>query len=542
MHNVSMTPLRDATYTVAQDIIERGLETEWNEDELSERLQKYIRKGIWKVTEATSNGTRPDEAIVSYVQSVLQSMGSALGHKDWYQREDWGPLLAAGIEELTPRPRWMKGSQNLDRIRNKIYDQCDKTTHEQDFSTLLWNLTKRFVDNGGLSKVYSFLDRAYKKTEKDFKDPSMKSSQKTDKEFVKLWTQDALWRIWQSGVADVPATMPMELCFNCIKLELLPQNVVKTFKARDGRDDWMVGKAVNRFLKDMVLDLYVEGHKNSGTGEDLPGEREEPQRNKKREREEDVKHESKNNNNVRGGNDRNERETGRGVLKRRSDSMEEGHKRNNIRGGARSGRGEPAAASAKPARVELARNARGESGRRPNVRGKSSGGRSGGRSSALFEPHDRRSSRASEIDLDDVSIEEEFTRGTRDGEDEFLEEDEEAVREAMDLLIGQEEGEEEVADEDQKTWVAEDEEEPVLEEEPQGPPKKKARKDKLECVAVQAESCSSVANGEASPVLIREKLSGWIYCELCWNALLVQQEEAGGDCEFDGEYVGEDEL
>lgn len=183
------------------------------------------------------------------------------------------------------------------------------------------------------------------------------------------------------------------------------------------------------------------------------------------------------------------------------------------------------------------KNARGESGARPRV---------------VLSRNDRRSRASEELaDDDDVSIEDEFTRGTRDEptEEEFLEDSEveEGVREAMKAMTKrdsrkkQDEEEEDVVeidDEDGETWAAgsaEEEEEAVVE-----PPAKKKKLEKLECVAVQAEACTTPSG--TAPVLIRERLSGWIYCELCWNALLLQQEEAGGDCEFDGEYIDTDEY
>merc|ERR1719494_69951 len=504
MQHVSIQPLRDASETIAADLVGRGAETEWTEDELGEKLRRYINRGLKKVYDAVDkqrNRFNLDDVLSTYVETVLQSMSSALGYKKWYQNEDWGPLLTAGIEEMSPRPYWARGNQRLNHVRTIIYEQYDKQAKESDFNNILWNLVVRYVDKEQQNKAYGFLDKAFKKTVKDFTDPSMSASQRTDQEFVKSWTIDALWRIWQSGSAEVPAAMSIELCFNCIKLKLLPPVLRSSFTGA-GKE---AGKQCQAFLKKMVLDCYEEGNKDFSTGKDLPGipEREVAPKSKKRKRAQSAQEyadeeipEPEDEYDAR-------RRDGR---RRKCDEDDAQSAHRNVDAYAR----------------RRGRNSRGESA-------KSGRTETGARQRVVLSRNDQRRTHSLEPEEDDVSIGDEFTGGGA-GEEEFVDDSEEVddhVQDENDVM--------EVVDEDEDEVVDEDEDEALDE-----PPAKKKKIEKLECVAVQAEACTTPPG--TTPVLIREKLSGWIYCELCWNALLLQQEEAGGDCEFDGEYIDTDDY
>eukprot|EP00397_Hematodinium_sp_SG-2012_P020301 GEMP01020908.1.p1 GENE.GEMP01020908.1~~GEMP01020908.1.p1 ORF type:complete len:474 (+),score=140.96 GEMP01020908.1:417-1838(+) len=470
---ISQDPLYDASMAIAHDIIIKGKETIWSETDLAAKLRQYVRKGSKKMQTEIQEKKDKRDCLKSYVDSVVHSMSCALSSRNWFAEEDFGPLLAAGLEEVQPRPFWARRG-GMQSVKDTIYEFYDEATKSEDFDNALWNTVTHHIRDGTQQhKAYSFFTRAYRKAEKDLEEGKSPSSERNIEKFCGAWAADSMWRIWQSEAAEVPVNMVVELLFNLIKMKLLPSKLTNNFE-RGGPI-----QCQNAFRK-LLTKLYAEANVDVKTGRHLP----EPQQ-----------------------------------------------------AGAKRAR-DPHAVKLEPAPQRVRLDARDVDRRHkpivlvPKVK------------LERYVPPHCRPNRAEEVI--EQAIEEDMEEEIADAEAAELEyiSDEEQEDEVVDWDAEPEDGEEyedvledeaEVDEEDQleveedhleveedQLEVEEDqlEAEEDIEEEADGA--------ELVCVSVSKEACV----GTPIDKLIREKNSGWIFCESCFFQLQDQQ-----DVEYEGEYV-----
>merc|ERR1719158_2352208 len=265
----SDNPLYDSSLAIAEDIIKRceeeGQIESWSASTLSNKLRGYVKKGLAKMNEEMKQKKNRDDCIRCYVEWAACSMRQALSSKPWFASEDFGPLLAAGLEDLNPKPFWANTKHKMTAIKNQIYRIYDENAKTEDFEGQIWATVQAYVpDEAHQGTVNKFLNKTYKKYETEFESPTKKAGDRTLSKFVHEWMYDAMWRIWQRGDISVPLAMMTKLMTNLVRMQMLPSFLL---------NDWVNLRRdtdISRCISTMLRAFYKEGNCDPVSGRVKP--------------------------------------------------------------------------------------------------------------------------------------------------------------------------------------------------------------------------------------------------------------------------------
>eukprot|EP00397_Hematodinium_sp_SG-2012_P024155 GEMP01025147.1.p1 GENE.GEMP01025147.1~~GEMP01025147.1.p1 ORF type:complete len:489 (+),score=123.53 GEMP01025147.1:165-1631(+) len=168
--------------------------------------------------------------------AMLKSMGYKLG-------EGLKPDAIATPLSTTPLPHRLGiGAKQEQKVLTK---------EKQRFNYVLWDAAIKYLKTEAEHySAYTLLLRAYRKAKDGAKDGH------TVEKFVGGWMSDAMWRIWQSGVAAAPLAMIMEVLDNLVWWKLLPSTLVNSDSPEKMREALQVN----------ITKVYEEAKRDVRTG------------------------------------------------------------------------------------------------------------------------------------------------------------------------------------------------------------------------------------------------------------------------------------